>query len=95
MKRRLNPIRPHREGRLFSSGLEGRSSEFYEVAEDGSSITCQVCGFTSREPKDVRQKYCPACRVFHDDRMLMARLAEGYETVFQWRDDAWSWRSAA
>ncbi len=81
--------------RLFSAGLAKRASEFYSIAEDGASITCCICGFASVDPRDVREKYCPVCRVFHEDRMLMARLAEGYETRYRWRRPAdLRWKTA-
>jgi hypothetical protein len=30
------------------------------------SITCLICGATSFNPSDVREKYCGACHVFHE-----------------------------
>jgi hypothetical protein len=32
-----------------------------------TGITCLDCGFTSYHPQDVIHRYCPRCRVFHDD----------------------------
>ncbi len=94
MKRRFtSPAQPR--GRLFSLELENRAEEFYHLAEDGRSITCRVCGFTSRNPKDIREKYCPACRTFHEDRMVMARIAEGYDTRFKWSPASLRWKPAA
>lgn len=38
----------------------------YSIAADGASITCLLCGKTSHHPGDVANRYCAACRVFHD-----------------------------
>lgn len=38
----------------------------FDVAEDGSSITFQPCGFTSHNPNDVEGKYCVRCHRFMD-----------------------------
>jgi hypothetical protein len=58
---------------------EQKSSDFYTIAADGGSITCHVCGFTSPDPEHVRQRFCPRCVIFHEDHILMLRLAEGYQ----------------
>jgi len=31
------------------------------------SVTCPVCGKTSFNPNDVRERYCGNCHMFHDD----------------------------
>jgi hypothetical protein len=39
--------------------------------EDGHrSITCLVCGWTSHNPNDVRERYCGHCHAFHDDPVV-------------------------
>jgi len=38
----------------------------YTVADDGESILCHICGSTSFHPRDVAEKYCGQCHVFHD-----------------------------
>lgn len=39
-----------------------------EIAENGrASITCRHCGHVSWNPKDVAEKYCAACHVFHEE----------------------------
>jgi hypothetical protein len=43
----------------------------YSIAPDGKSITCQRCGMTSHHPKDVAEKYCGHCHVFHDDQIYL------------------------
>ncbi|HWH71724.1 MAG TPA: hypothetical protein VNT26_20285, partial [Candidatus Sulfotelmatobacter sp.] len=53
------------------------------------SITCQVCGFTSTDPRHVQQKYCPQCQAFHEDRILMLRLSEGYQKEFLSQTEEW------
>lgn len=45
----------------------------YSIAPDGGSITCHVCGKTSYHPKDVENKYCGKCHVFHEERWLEAK----------------------
>lgn len=43
----------------------------YSIDEEHRSITCARCGWTSYHPKDVENRYCGKCEVFHDD------IAEG------------------
>jgi len=74
--------RPTPASGLCSEGLKRRGIVLYTIEAGGVSITCHACGFTSHDPEHVRQKYCPSCRVFHEDRILMLRLAEGYEAEF-------------
>ncbi len=93
MKPRFSKQKPSPRSRLFSTDLENRSGEFYTLSEDGASITCCVCGFTSKDPSDVQNRYCPVCRVFHPDRMVMARLSEGYRTRFVWKSAGLRWKS--
>ena len=38
----------------------------YRISDDGKSITCLRCGFTSWHPEDVRQLYCGYCHKFHE-----------------------------
>ncbi len=71
--------------RLLSPEVKARSAGFYTIARDESSITCHACGHLSRDPHDVQAKYCPRCLVFHEDRVLMSRLQEGYQEQFQSR----------
>lgn len=37
----------------------------YEIVEDGRAIRCNVCGRTSWNLNDVKEKYCGACDLFH------------------------------
>ena len=76
-----------RSARLVSPELESRSSQFYRLSPDETAITCLACGWTSRHQDHVRMKFCPRCQVFHEDRVLMMRLMEGYETTFESRVD--------
>lgn len=39
----------------------------YRIAEDGKSITCRICGLTSHNENDVRERYCGNCCRFHED----------------------------
>jgi hypothetical protein len=34
----------------------------------GKSITCLDCGLTSWNEDNVRNRYCPVCSKFHDDK---------------------------
>ena len=77
-----NPLKRERSGLLLED-LKNKSSGFYSIAADGESITCHVCGFTSSDSEHVRQLFCPRCVVFHEDRVLMLRLAEGYERALE------------
>jgi hypothetical protein len=38
------------------------------IMNSGKSITCLDCGLTSWNEKNVRNRYCPVCRKFHDDK---------------------------
>jgi predicted RNA-binding Zn-ribbon protein involved in translation (DUF1610 family) len=38
--------------------------------EDEESITCLVCGHTSKDPDHMDMFYCPECKAFHADRAL-------------------------
>ena len=77
-----NPSRRELSG-LLPLELKNKSPGFYTITADGASITCHVCGLTSRDPGHVEQRFCPRCVVFHEDRILMCRLAEGYERVLE------------
>lgn len=39
----------------------------YTISQDGQSITCHVCGLTSYNLNDVKNRYCARCHVFHAD----------------------------
>lgn len=39
----------------------------YEIAADGTTITCHQCGRKSYHPDDIAARYCGYCHVFHDD----------------------------
>jgi len=39
------------------------------------TITCPVCGKTSRNPNDVKHRYCGNCRKFHDQFSEVQRQA--------------------
>ena len=47
---------------------EGARASTFSISADGKSITCQICGLTSHNLNDVREKYCGKCHVFHEDR---------------------------
>ncbi|HWI58415.1 MAG TPA: hypothetical protein VNZ22_14420 [Bacillota bacterium] len=37
----------------------------------------------------MQQKYCPQCQAFHEDRILMLRLSEGYQKEFLSQTEEW------
>lgn len=41
--------------------------ETYTIAADGKSITCKRCKRTSYHPRDIEERYCGSCHVFHED----------------------------
>ena len=52
----------------------------YDVfgVEGQDAILCSVCGKTSYQPEDIRQRYCGHCQAFHDqwDRWHQLEVAE-------------------
>lgn len=42
-------------------------TESYTIADDGRTITCHACEYTSYNLSDVRNRYCGRCKVFHQD----------------------------
>lgn len=78
---------PSRGRTSVESSNDPTTCEFYTLEDGGRAITCRICGSTSREPRHVRDKFCPRCRVFHEDRVFMVRLAEGYQTEFHSRSE--------
>jgi len=43
----------------------------FEIAADGKSIVCHVCGLRSYNLDDVRYRYCSNCKLFHEDGALI------------------------
>lgn len=41
------------------------STPTFTIAEDGKSITCLVCHFTSHNQNDITHRYCGHCHQFH------------------------------
>lgn len=39
----------------------------YTLLSDGKAIHCSRCGRISHNPKDVAERYCGHCHVFHDE----------------------------
>jgi len=40
-------------------------------------IRCSRCGMGSYNPKDIEQKYCGNCHVFHGDELTPTAAPEG------------------
>jgi hypothetical protein len=38
----------------------------YYISPDGKAITCARCRLTSHHPKDVENRYCGNCHIFHE-----------------------------
>ena len=49
---------------------------YIPIMNGGKTITCLDCGLTSWNENDVRERYCPVCREFHDDKEKKARTRE-------------------
>lgn len=41
-----------------------------DLVDEGQSIHCLLCGTTSHNPNDVRERYCGFCHRFHDDATI-------------------------
>lgn len=44
----------------------GLTPILYRIAEDGKGITCLLCGMTSNNENDVRERYCGNCHQFYE-----------------------------
>jgi hypothetical protein len=49
----------------FNAGLP--TYKIVRDADDRNMILCLVCGMVSYHPKDIEEKYCAQCGVFHVD----------------------------
>jgi len=52
--------------------LRKKGMPTFEIRTDakavgGQAITCHICHLTSYHPKDVENRYCGHCHVFHED----------------------------
>lgn len=59
---------PAREMAELASIVCAEAGVKYWISPWGDSITCTKCRKTSRHPKDVAERYCGACHVFHEDQ---------------------------
>lgn len=55
----------------------------FTVADDGKSITCLFCNRTSCNAKDVAERFCGNCNVFHDDIWMASEFLEEIREVFR------------
>jgi len=46
----------------------------YEILNEGRSIMCLRCGLVSYHPKDVEEKYCGNCHIFHQIEEQLDKL---------------------
>lgn len=53
---------------LIRSYLKAIMKKTYQIAKNGESIKCLVCGLVSYNLHDVKNRYCAFCQEFHDDR---------------------------
>lgn len=42
-----------------------------------AAFKCPLCGFTSHNPNDARERYCAHCHVFVDDEVICDHGGEG------------------
>lgn len=52
------------------ANIDTRPKSTYELLDDGRAIFCLWCGKLSRNPSDVRERYCGICRTFHVRKKL-------------------------
>jgi hypothetical protein len=69
-KFKLRVINFEGDAMIANGRLEVTASRGYAIrTERGeTSITCLACGFTSRHPNDVEQRYCGHCHTFHEEQ---------------------------
>lgn len=67
---------------LVSARIKTQSCALFAISEDGQCITCHLCGYVSNDPAHVQQRFCPNCRTYHEDHVLMQRLEEGLHVMF-------------
>ena len=48
----------------------------YDIVHDGRAIRCRMCGHVSYHPRDVDERYCVKCGVFHVDMVFDRRHLE-------------------
>jgi len=51
-------------------------SHFHDAMGGHQAIKCLVCGRTSHNATDVRERYCGNCHEFHDDRALRKAMVK-------------------
>jgi len=51
----------------------------YTLTDHG--ITCHLCGFSSANPNDMRERYCGHCHVFHEDLDIVLRELSALEPM--------------
>jgi ribosomal protein L37E len=57
--------------------MNSLGSPTYSIAADGLSITCHLCGRKSSYSRDVQERFCGCCGIFHgedSERILRAKL---------------------
>jgi hypothetical protein len=64
-----------------------------EVVDDCWTIVCLLCGAQSAHPKDLDQRYCNRCHLFHDVVHAARRLA-ATRTRTRSTHDCHEWRTA-
>jgi hypothetical protein len=43
----------------------------YEITAAGKAIRCLICGAISYHPKDIEERYCGRCHIFHDEKIVL------------------------
>ena len=66
-----------------TSSLRSTEKRILDNMSGKSSITCPVCGYTSYNPNDVKNRYCGNCHVFIDDAVKWSKsLHEDIDRAF-------------
>ncbi len=73
--------------------VEGENCDLFLI--EGNSIVCRLCGHRSTNPQHVRNRFCPNCLTFFEDRNYIQRLEKGVRTSFEPRDANWHYLRAA
>ncbi len=95
MKSRSQSVIRESRDEVFTPPAEKSPYVSFLISADGQSITCLLCGTISGDSRDVKEKYCPKCLMFHEDRTFMLRLSEGYKAELHAESERPTWLRAA
>lgn len=52
----------------------------YTVSPDGTAILCHFCGNASHNQRDIAERYCAHCKLFHGDQSALQELLHAQRT---------------